>query len=82
MNKEQQQNIKELLKSIKFDRETASTTDRIAYTLCQIIDDDAPIRWTRYRGVAICIALNEKLMQDLMQLKEENTKAKESEDKL
>lgn len=28
--------------------EIASINDRIAWALCQIIDDDAPMRWTRY----------------------------------
>lgn len=54
-----------------FDKETASTEDRIAWTLCQIIDDDAPMRWTRYRGIAICIARNDELMKDLDTLKNE-----------
>lgn len=54
-----------------FNKETASTKDRIAWTLCQIIDDDAPMRWTRYRGVAQCISLHPSLIQDLMDLKKE-----------
>lgn len=49
----------------QYDEQTASTEDRIAWVLCQIIDDDAPMRWTRYRFVAECIAGNEKLMADL-----------------
>lgn len=51
-----------------YNKETASTKDRIAWTLCQIIDDDAPIRWTRYRFAAVCIANNAELMADLMKL--------------
>ncbi len=47
---------------------TASTKDRIAWTLCQIIDDDAPMRWTRYRFAAECIAKNPELMADLREL--------------
>jgi hypothetical protein len=54
-----------------FDAETASTEDKIAWVLCQIIDDDAPLRWTRYRFVAKCIATNSKLMEDLQKLSEE-----------
>jgi len=46
----------------------ASTEDRIAWVLCQIIDDDAPMRWTRYRFTAECIALNDQLMADLQSL--------------
>jgi len=53
-----------------YDKETASTIDRAAYTLCQIIDYDAPMRWTRYRFAAECIANNPKLMADLQELKE------------
>lgn len=53
-----------------YDEETASTKDRIAWTLCQIIDDDAPLRWTRYRFAAECIAKNPKLMADLIKLGE------------
>lgn len=51
-----------------YDKETASTTDRIAYALCQIIDDDAPMRWTRYRFAAECIAKTPELMADLKEL--------------
>ena len=51
-----------------FDKETASTEDRVAWALCQIIDDDAPMRWTRYRFAAGCIASNEELMANLGEL--------------
>lgn len=51
-----------------FKKETASTRDRIAWALCQIIDDDAPLRWTRYRFAAECIAKNPELMADLKEL--------------
>jgi len=51
-----------------YDRDTASIEDRIAWALCQIIDDDAPLRWTRYRAVALCIAHNDSLMNDLNEL--------------
>ena len=54
-----------------FQRETANTQDRIAWVLCQIIDDDAPLRWTRYRFAAQCIARNPELMADLQALKKE-----------
>lgn len=43
-----------------------SLQDRIAWALCQIIDDDAPLHWTRYRSVAVCITANPDLMQDLV----------------
>lgn len=54
-----------------FNKETANVTDRIAWALCQIIDDDAPIRWTRYRFAAGCIAHNKEVMADLKQLSEQ-----------
>ncbi|MEF2156433.1 hypothetical protein V3390_09390 [Luteimonas sp. FXH3W] len=56
-----------------FDKETASARDRVAWALCQIIDDDAPLRWTRYRFAAACIASNPEVMQDLAQLSKEQT---------
>ena len=51
-----------------YNEHTADTRDRIAWTLCQIIDDDAPLRWTRYRFAAGCIAGNRELMNDLATL--------------
>lgn len=53
-----------------YNEETASTEDRIAWVLCQIIDDDAPMRWTRYRFAAECIACNVKLMADLLSMRD------------
>jgi hypothetical protein len=53
-----------------YNEETASTEDRIAWALCQIIDNDAPMRWTRHRFAAECIARNEKLMADLLTLRD------------
>jgi hypothetical protein len=52
----------------QFDKNIASTKDRIAWALCQIIDDDAPMRWTRYRFVVDCIISNKELMNDLTNL--------------
>ena len=52
----------------QYNKDSADTKDRIAWTLCQIIDDDAPIRWTRYRFAAECIAKNTDLMADLQQM--------------
>ena len=54
-----------------YNEQTASVQDRIAWVLCQIIDDDAPVRWTRHRFAAECIARNEKLMIDLKILGEQ-----------
>ena len=58
-----------------FNKDTASTQDRIAWTLCQIIDDNAPLQWTRYRGVGTCIASNHELMADLAALEQEGLQA-------
>ena len=49
-----------------------NVTDRIAWRLCQILDDDAPLRWERYRFAAKCIAENEGLMSDLKALRQTN----------
>lgn len=54
-----------------YDESTASLEDRIAWVLCQIIDDDAPLRWTQYRSTAVCIATNPKLMAALKELAKE-----------
>lgn len=51
-----------------FNLATADATDRVAWALCQILDDDAPLRWTRYRFAARCIAKNADLMSDLKAL--------------
>lgn len=53
---------------IPYDPRTACVRDRIAWALCQIIDDDAPVRWTRYRFTAECIARNPEVMRDLKAL--------------
>jgi hypothetical protein len=53
-----------------YNKETANVKDRVAWVLCQIIDDDAPMRWTRYRFAAECIANNKEIMDDLKQLAE------------
>lgn len=51
-----------------YNEASASTVDRVAWVLCQIIDDDAPMRWTRYRFAADCIARNPELMSNLNKL--------------
>jgi len=52
-----------------YDEQNANTTDRVAWVLCQIIDDDAPLRWTRYRGVAECLANSFEAMDALITLR-------------
>jgi len=51
-----------------YNPDMASLVDRCAWALCQIIDDDAPMRWTRYRLVAECIAANKPLLLDFQVL--------------
>lgn len=53
----------------RFDKETASATDKAAWILSEIIDDAAPMRWTRFRFAAVCIANNAELMALLEELK-------------
>lgn len=52
----------------RYNPDAASLVDRCAWILCQIIDDDAPMRWTRYRFVVECIAANKPLLLDLQVL--------------
>lgn len=56
-----------------YNKETAPTVDRVAWALCQIIDDDAPMHWTRYRFAAGCIAGNAELMAQLHELSQVKT---------
>lgn len=53
-----------------YDKTTACPRDRVAWALCQIIDDDAPMRWARYRGAAECIAHSPEVMADLHALRD------------
>ena len=57
-----------------YNRETASNQDRVAWALCQIIDDDAPVNWTFYRAAAEWIALNDEVMGDLAALRAQTTR--------
>lgn len=54
-----------------FETPQETAVDRVAWVLCQIIDDDAPMRWTRYRFAALCIAKNPELLADLQTLSKE-----------
>lgn len=53
-----------------YDPNTASPIDRVAWQLCQILEDDAPVGWTRYRDAAICIAHTPSIMRDLQHILE------------
>ena len=61
-----------------YDEKTANTEDKIAWALCQIIDDDAPPRWTRYRFAAECIVMNSELMAQLQVLRDKLGRGKRS----
>lgn len=52
---------------------TASKVDRVAWILCQIYDDDAPLRWTSHRGPARCMASSKEFMSELAKLAEEQS---------
>jgi hypothetical protein len=54
-----------------YDPETAPTLDRIAWTLSEIHDANAPLNWTSYRSLARCIARSPDLMEDLRMLASE-----------
>ena len=51
-----------------FNKETASTIDRVAWILCQIYDDDAPLRWTSHRWPARCMASSKEFMYELAKM--------------
>lgn len=51
-----------------YDVKMASTEDRAAWKLCQLLDDDAPLHWTRHRNTAVCIAKSPTLMAELVAL--------------
>ena len=51
-----------------YNEATASPEDKIAWGLCQLIDDDAPLNWTRYRSTAKSIATNAVMLDSLMTL--------------
>lgn len=49
-----------------YNKENASPTDRLAWLLCQIIDDDAPLRWTRYRFAARCLMAKNNGLREIL----------------
>lgn len=52
-----------------YDENTATPDDRFAWGLCQILDYDAPKRWTQYRFAGECIAGNDGMMSSLKQMR-------------
>lgn len=49
-----------------YDEDTASPEDRLAWLLCQVIDDDAPLRWTRYRFAAGCLLTESNPLREIL----------------
>ena len=49
-----------------YNEETANPEDRLAWLMCQIIDDDAPLRWTRYRFAAGCLLAESNPLRDII----------------
>lgn len=54
----------------------SNVEDRIAWALCQILDDDAPLQWARYRAAATIIVMNDALMADLQTLRAEKSRGR------
>ncbi len=42
-----------------------NATDQLAWLLCQVIDDDAPLKWTQHRGHASCLLRSQELRKIL-----------------
>ena len=55
-----------------YNEETADSLDKAAFILSEIIDDNAPLNWTKFRAYASYIARNDKLMDELAKLKKGN----------
>jgi hypothetical protein len=62
-----------------YNEETADPEDRLAWLMCQIIDDDAPLRWTRYRFAAGCLLSKGNPLRDI--IKDQDALAKLQEQK-
>jgi len=46
--------------------DSATPEDKLAWMLCQIIDDDAPLRWTRYRFAAGCLLAPSNKLREIL----------------
>lgn len=49
-----------------YERDNATPVDQLAWLLCQIIDDDAPLRWTRYRFAAQCLLAENNPLREIV----------------
>jgi len=47
-------------------RENATPIDQLAWLLCQIIDDDAPLRWTKHRFTAECLLAKNNNLREIV----------------
>ena len=54
-----------------FNENTANIEDKAASILSEIMNDNAPLGWERYRGIVHFIAKNDKLMLHLNSLSSE-----------
>ena len=57
-----------------YNEETASPEDKLAWLLCQIIDDDAPMRWTRWRFTAGCLLAPSNKLREILAEHEQSGK--------
>ena len=55
-----------------YSRPTASLEDRLAHILSEIMNDNAPIGWERYRGPATCLLANQEVRQIFRDLPEQS----------
>jgi len=49
-----------------YERDNATPVDQLAWLLCQIIDDDAPLRWTRHRFAAECLLAKNNPLREIV----------------
>jgi len=54
-----------------YDEDTATAEDRLAWLLCQIIDDDAPLRWTLHRFTAGCLLAERNGLKEIVAKRDE-----------
>ena len=57
-----------------YNEETADLQDKAAFILSEIMNDNAPIGWERYRGYSYFIANNHELMRLLNKIEVEIVK--------
>ena len=60
----------------RYDEDSANPIDQLAWMLCQIIDDDAPLQWTKYRGPAICLLSKKNNLRNIIKRHDEDEQEK------